>query len=58
MLRVIWSWDMLAVKLKQLAKKYIKENIKPEIVCFAEEGRPEGLFTPCYYSDLYQIEYT
>jgi hypothetical protein len=29
--------NILAVELKQIAKRYIKENINPEIVCFAEK---------------------
>jgi hypothetical protein len=35
---------MLAVELKQIAENHIKENIKPEIGCLAEEEEHKVLF--------------
>ena len=47
---------MLAVKLKQLVRKYIADNKKSPIICLAEVAGHKVLFTPQYYSDLEPIE--
>ena len=53
---VLFDPMMMAVKLKQLVKKYIAENNKSEIICLAEIAKHKILFTFLYYSDLQQIE--
>jgi hypothetical protein len=47
---------MMYVELKQLVRKYIRENEKLEIICLAKAAGHKVLVTLPYYSNLQLIE--
>ena len=47
---------MLAVKLKQVVRKYISDYGMSEIICLAKVAEHRALFTHPYNSDLQQLE--